>query len=355
MSGAATGPAGTHEPQRIVQPALDLRWLARAADEPVLEPDLTIVDPHHHFSEHWGGYFGPELLADLAGGHRIVATVYVQCGHGYDHALGPALAPVGETAAAIRIAQKVQHLRPQTRLCAGIVGFVDFGLGDAVDAVLEAHVEAGQGRFRGVRRSAAQDPGFRYGMLAPPPPGLYLDAAFQRAVARLARHALSFDALCYHPQLAELAALADAVPQVPIVLNHTGSPLAVGPYQGRRDEVFAQWQRGMAELARRPNVHVKLGGLGTAPCGFGFHALPQPPGSEDLARAWRPSMATCIDLFGSSRCMFESNFPVDKSETSYRALWNAFKRIASGASTQEKNDLFHGTAAAFYRLGATDA
>jgi len=263
------------------------------------------------------------------------------------------MAPVGETATALRIAREVQHLAHGTRLCAGIVGFADLGLGAEVDPILAAHVQAGDGRCRGIRRSAARDPGFRYGVLAPPPAGLYSDARFRSGVARLGKFDLSFDALCYHPQLGELAGLAAAVPDVRIALNHTGMPVGAGPYRGRQDEVFHQWQRGMAELARRDNVHVKLGGLGTAVCGFDFHARPRPPTSTELADAWRPYIETCIELFGARRCMFESNFPVDKSAGSYRVLWNAFKRMTAGASPDERRDLFRETASTFYRLAAS--
>jgi len=350
---AMASPASADGPVRVEQAVPDRDWLARAVDEEVIEPGLAVVDPHHHFSDHWGGYFGADLVADLGSGHAVLATVYVQCGHGYDHALGPDLAPVGETATALRIAGGVQHLAPDTRLCGGIVGFADLGLGREVDAVLAAHVEAGEGRFRGIRRSAARDDGFRYGVLAPPPVGLYADAKFRQGVSRLGRFDLSFDALCYHPQLGEFTGLAAALPGVRMVLNHTGMPLGVGPYRDRRHEVFRQWRESMRELARCDNVHVKLGGLGTAPCGFDFHAWPRPASSAELADAWRPYFETCIELFGAGRCMFESNFPVDKSGTSYRILWNAFKRIADGASEDEKLALFQRTAQACYGLAAS--
>lgn len=340
-------------PVLVEQPAPDHSWLARSICEEVIEPDLALVDPHHHFSDHWGGYFGPDLVADVGSGHAVLATVYVQCGHGYDNALGVDLAPVGETAAALRMAEGVQHLVPGTRLCAGIVGFADLGLGAEVDRVLAAHVQVGEGRFRGIRRSAARDAGFRYGVLAPPPPGLYSDEKFRLGVSRLGKFDLSFDALCYHPQLAELAGLAATVPDVRIVLNHTGVPLGAGPYRGRRDEMFQQWRRSMKELSRCDNVHVKLGGLGMAVCGFDFHAQSRAPTSTELAAAWQPYFETCIELFGVRRCMFESNFPVDKSASSYRILWNAFKRTAMSASPAEKRALFQETAQAVYGLGAS--
>ena len=340
-------------PQELVeQPAPDRGWLAQSIHEDVFEADLALVDPHHHFSDHWGGYFGADLVADLASGHSVLAAVYVQCGFGYDGTLGD-MAPVGETAAALAIAKGAQHLAHGTRLCAGIVGFADLGSGAEVDRILAAHIQAGGGRFRGVRSSAARHSGFRYGVLAPPPFGLYSDEKFRLGVSRLGKFDLSFDALCYHTQLDEAANLAAAVPDVRIALNHTGMPVGVGPYRRRRDEVFHEWQRGMKELARRDNVHVKLGGLGTAVCGFDFHLLPRPPASVDLAIAWRPYFETCIEAFGARRCMFESNFPVDKSVGSYRILWNAFKRVTAQASPDDKRALFQETASTFYRLAAS--
>jgi predicted TIM-barrel fold metal-dependent hydrolase len=146
--------------------------------------------------------------------------------------------------------------------------------------------------------------------------------------------------------------LAQAFPDTPIVLNHVGGPLGAGPYRGQRDEVFAAWRAGMQALAGCPNVHAKLGGLAQAVNAFDFHEQPLPPSSGELANAWRPYLETCIEAFGARRCMFESNFPVDKAMCSYPVLWNAFKRIAAGASDDERNALFHDTAARFYRIAA---
>jgi L-fuconolactonase len=237
------------------------------------------------------------------------------------------------------------------RLCAGIVSYADLRLGARVQPVLEAHIAAGNGRFRGIRHIAAWDadptvlnPG------NPAPRGLLADPSFREGFARLAPLGLSFDAWLYHPQLDGLTALARAFPETTIVLNHVGGPLAIGAYEGRRGEVFAAWSASIRRLAECPNVFVKLGGMGMRINGFGFEAQPAPPSSEALADAWRPYVETCLEAFGAARGMFESNFPVDKGSYSYAAYWNACKRLSRGASAAEKVDLFSGTAARAYRI-----
>lgn len=334
---------------QIPHVARDREWLSRTS-EAALEPGLRIIDPHHHFSEHWGGYFADDLLDDTGAGHQVLQTVYIQCGFGYRESGDERLRPVGETERVVAIAEEAAAKRAAPRIAAGIVGYADLRLGDAVAEVLAAHVEAGKGRFRGIRNSGAYDAAFRHGVLPRPPAGLYSDPNFRRGYARLADHGLSFDAWVYHPQIPEVAALAEAAPQVTLVLDHVGGVLGVGPYAGRRPEVMASWLASMRDLSRLPNVYVKLGGLGTSVFGFRFHEADRPPTSEELAAAWRPCIESCIEMFGAARCMFESNFPVDRAACGYAVLWNAFKRIASGASPQEKSQLFHDTAASVYRL-----
>ncbi len=332
----------------VTHPHVAPEWLA-LRQEDILEPDQPIIDPHHHLWERSGGYFARELMEDLGAGHRVEATVHVQCHHGYRGAGPDALRPVGETQFAVRMANEALASGCRTQVCAGIVGFADLQLGAAVDEVLMAHIEAGQGRFRGVRRLSATDTAVRTHL---PPLALHLlaDAAFRQGFARLQPLGLSFDAWLFHPQIDELASLASAFPDTAIVLDHLGTPLGVGSYRAARAEVFAAWRSAMAELARRPNVSIKLGGLAMALVGFDFHEQPLPPASEQLAQQWRPYIENCIELFGVDRCMFESNFPVDKGMCSYAVLWNAFKRITRGASQREKDALFHDTAARFYRL-----
>jgi predicted TIM-barrel fold metal-dependent hydrolase len=238
------------------------------------------------------------------------------------------------------------------RACAGIVGHGELTLGARVRPVLEAMIAAGNGRFRGIRFISASDPDQReWGAIATRPQGWLLDPTVREGFAQLAPMGLSFDAFMYHPQLGDLLDLARAFPDTPICLNHVGGPIGLGRYAGRRDEVFADWRARIRDLASCANVHVKLGGMGMKVFGFDFHEHALPPSSEVLAAAWRPYVETCIEAFGAQRAMFESNFPVDKGSYGYGVFWNTCKRLAQGASASEKADLFHGTAARFYRLG----
>ena len=333
-------------------------WLARRPPEDILEPELPIVDPHHHLWDHKRHrYLLDELRADTGSGHRIVATVFVDCMAFY-RADGPvALRPVGETEFANGVAAMcASGVYGELRACAGIVGFADLTLGAAVAEVLAAHVAAGgggrqTGRFKGIRHAGGWDASpMIHNSHTKPIRGLYADATFRQGFAQLAPLGLSFEAWQYHPQLPEVIALARAFPDTAIILNHVGGPLGVGPYAGRNDEVFADWRRHIAELAACPNVTVKLGGLGMRIGPIQHFKLPDPPTSTEVADAWRPWIAACIESFGAERCMFESNFPVDKASASYAVLWNAFKRLAAGTSATEKTALFSGTASRVYRL-----
>lgn len=327
-------------------------WLAQWHEE-ILEPDLPIVDPHHHLWDRPGWrYLLDELLADVSSGHNIVATVFLQC-RSMHRADGPEhMRPVGETEFVNGVAaMSASGIYGPARLCAGIVGYADLRLGARVQEVLEAHIAAGGGRFRGIRHIAAWDadstvlnPG------NPAPRGLLADPSFREGFARLAPLGLSFDAWLYHPQIDELTDLAKASPSTTIVLNHVGGPLALGAYAGRRDEVFRDWSAAIRRLGEWPNVLVKLGGMGMRINGFGFETQSAPPSSETLADAWRPYVETCLGAFGAGRCMFESNVPVDKGSYGYAAYWNACKRLAGGASAGEKADLFSGAAARAYRI-----
>lgn len=341
--------------------------------EPILEPDLPIIDPHHHLWD-WSGrapllptkethpfeailkqsprYLLDELLADTGSGHNVVGTVYVQCGAFY-RADGPeAMRPVGETEFVNGVAaMAASGTYGPTRACAGIVGHVDLGLGDGVADVLDAHIAAGGGRFRGIRHMMAQDDDNAVlGPLAHAAPHLCAAPQVHAALRHFARRNLSLDIWVVEPQLPEVVGLADAFPDVAMVIDHVGTPVGLGRYSGKRDERFATWKASMAALAERPNVHMKLGGLGMPFPGFDNMGPGVRPSSEALAEAWRPYIETCIDLFGADRCMFESNFPVDRWGADYPTLWNAFKRITSGASADEKANLYAGTAARFYRL-----
>jgi predicted TIM-barrel fold metal-dependent hydrolase len=344
MSGATAARGDYSHP--VVRPA----WLDTVR-EVVIEPELPIVDPHHHL---WhdrpaGRYLLEELLADLTSGHNVVATVFMQCGW-MRRQDGPAeFRPVHETEVVNAVAAlSASGAYGKPRACAGIISYADLRSAQ-LDAVLDAHAMASP-NFRGIRHSAAYDDAILPTSSVPAPPGLLQDAAFRRGVQRLGQRGLTYDCWLYHPQLKNLLAVARAALGTPIMINHVGGPLGCGPYRGRRDEVFATWQAGMKDLATCPNVHVKLGGLAMPVNGFDYHKNVAPPTSAEMAADWKPWIATCIELFGAGRCAFESNFPVDKGMCSYPVLWNAFKRLAAGASDGEKAALFHDTAAKFYRL-----
>jgi predicted TIM-barrel fold metal-dependent hydrolase len=330
-------------------------WLARRT-ETILEPALPIVDPHHHLWERPGWrYMLDDLLADTNSGHNIVATVFVQC-RSMHRAGGPEeFRPVGETEFVNGVAaMSASGGYGAAKICDGIVGHVDLRLGGRAGEVLEAHIRAGGGRFRGIRHITAYDadptlmnPAYS------PPPGLMGDKTFREGFACLAPLNLTFDAWLYHPQIGDVTALARAFPGTGICLNHIGGPLAIGNYAGKRDEVSATWSKSIRELAACPNVVVKVGGMAMRINGWDFHEKSDPPSSETLAAAWKPYVETCIEAFGANRCMFESNFPVDKGSYGYAPFWNACKLLAKDASAAEKTDLFSGTAARFYRLDLT--
>jgi L-fuconolactonase len=347
----------TDQPARpTIHYPVDERWLATYVEE-AIDPRRPIVDPHHHLWDRQQRYLLDELLKDLNTGHNILATVYLQCGSMYRADGDPAYASVGETEFVNGVAaMSASGSYGTPRACAGIVGHADLQrLGAGIEPVLEAHVRAGGGRFRGIRNSSVWDADSSIVTTPTPPPrGLLGDARFREGFARLATFGLSFDAWLYHPQIGELAALARAFPDTTIVLDHVGAPLGIGVYEGRRAEVFETWRDAIRDIARCPNVNVKLGGLGMKVMGFGFEKQPRPPSSEELAREWRPYLETCIESFGVDRAMFESNFPVDKQSCGYAVLWNAFKRFAAGYSEADKHALFVGTACRVYRLEARE-
>ncbi|WP_226382234.1 amidohydrolase family protein [Falsiroseomonas ponticola] len=328
-------------------------WLALGEGEEILDPARPIVDPHHHlWDRHDETYLLPDLLRDTGSGHDIRATVFIQCASMYRPDGPEALKPLGETEFVNGIAAAAASgTYGRTLACAGIVGFADLLLGDAVAPVLEAHVAIAGARFRGVRNRTAwhPDPGVRSNLITPPP-GPLAEPAFAAGARRLAALGLTLDVWAYHTQLGDVLALAKAVPEVTVVVNHIGGALGVGPFAGRRAEVFAPWREAMRALAALPNLRVKIGGLAMEVTGYDFHHHPLPPASRHLAEAWKPWVETVIELFGARRCMFESNFPVDKGMAGYVAVWNAFKRLAAGAGEAEKDALFAGTAIRTYQL-----
>lgn len=330
-------------------------WLAQV-QETTLEPGLPICDPHHHLWDKREGrvqrrYLIDEIVADVSSGHNIVSTVFIEHLSMF-RADGPdEMKYVGEVEFANGIAaMAASGLYGKTKVSAGIVGFADLTTGSRVKAVLEAEMAAAPDRFRGIRCTGAWDPDPRIARAEKP--GLYLDRAFREGFAQIAPLGLTFDMTSRFPQLLECADLARAFPGTSIILNHVGGIAGIGAYAGRQQEIFQTWRTGMTELATCPNITVKLGGLAMGYCGFGFHERPKPPTSQQLAEVTRPYYETVIELFGADRCMFESNFPVDKVGCSYNVLWNSFKRITQNASASDKAKLYHDTAARVYRLGA---
>jgi L-fuconolactonase len=347
----------THPPLAFAPPDIPVRaeWLARMR-EPILEPGLPIVDAHHHLWDRPGHrYLFEDLLADTRSGHDIRATVYVQCRSMYRASGAASLRAVGETEFANGVAaQSASGCYGPLRACAAIVGFADLMQGDAVAPVLQAHLRAAPERLRGIRCMTASHAS---AAIAPNsgkvPEGLLMQPAFRRGYAQLAPLGLSYDAWAFHTQLPDVLDLARRFPQTSLIVNHAGGPLGIGPYRNAREEVYAQWKRSLQALSACPNVTIKLGGLAMHFSGLRFHECEQPPGSHALAQAWRPYVETCVELFGPARCMFESNFCVDKGMTTYAVLWNAFKRLTQGCSPQDKFLLFSGTATRVYRLEKT--
>jgi L-fuconolactonase len=340
---------GKTEAEKILF-AVDETWLDKRR-EAILEPDLPFIDPHHHLWDRGSRYLLDEVLKDIGSGHNVRATVYSQCDSMYRADGDPLMAPLGETEFVHGVAaMSASGIYGPMRVCAGIVGFADLTQGDRIAPLLEAHVRASS-RFRGVRHCSVWDADKT--IKSTPmdfPKGLLLDAKFREGFARLGEHGLSFDSWIYHPQIPELADLASAFPETPVILDHIGAPLGIGVYAGKDDEVFQTWRESLRQFARRPNAYVKLGGMGMHLFGFDFEHREIPASSEELANAWRPFVEICIEAFGVDRCMFESNFPVDKRSCSYAVLWNAHKRLATGCSPSEKSALFFDTAKQVYRL-----
>jgi L-fuconolactonase len=326
-------------------------WLA-LHQEDILEPDLPIIDAHHHIWEEPGNpYLLDDFAGDLTSGHAIEATVFVQAHYGYLDTGPASLRPVGETEKIMAVIGDATARGISTNVCAAIIGHADLMLGSDVAAVLDAHIAVAGDRFKGVRHSVSRDSHFPDGIvLRASPEKMLAHPVYREGLATVAHYGLSYDAMLYHQQIPELTAMARALPELPIILDHYGCMIGVGHYAGREAETFREWRTSMAELARCPNVSVKLGGMGMIICGAAWNEHPAPSSSSQLAAAWAPLVESCIELFGVDRCMFESNFPVDKGMYSYATLWNAFKRIASRASVNEKAALFRGTAAQIYRI-----
>ena len=340
--------------------------------EEILEPDLPILDPHHHlwdlrplmgmFPEPLhpfietlipnAYYTFDQLHAHLTSGHNVIGTVFMECGAFYRADADDAMKVVGEVEFVNGVAaQGASGLYGDIRPCAAIIGHADLQLGDGAAPVLEALQAAAPDRFKGIRHSAAWDSDPE--VLGPPfhaTEGLYLDAKFREGYKHLGKMGLTFDAWLLEPQLRDVIDLARSFPDQPICLDHCGTPLNIASYHGKLHERFDNWRHQIRELASCENVVVKLGGLAMAFCGLPDKGPAAGTSSEDLAAMWRPYVETCIEAFGPQRAMFESNYPVDYWSADYSVLWNAFKRLTQGASANEKRALYAGNAARFYDI-----
>ena len=327
------------------------KWL-ETVEEETLEPNLRICDPHHHLWQHPDSiYLTEDLLKDTNTGHNVISTVFVECMSEYQKDSTKALAPVGETEFVEKLATENTKSDTQTDIAKAIVGFADLLLGDSVEQVLDAHLESSPSRFKGIRHASGWDQSDQIrNSHTDPIRFLYLDKTFQKGFAKLLDYGLTFDAWLYHPQLEDLIQLAKSFPNQIIILDHVGGPLGIGPYRTQRQSVLKSWQKSMNQLAECENIVVKLGGLSMATAGFEWHKKDEPPNSIELAEATAPYFDYCMEKFGTKRCMFESNFPVDKVSCSYNVLWNSFKRITLSFSEEEKRDLFHDVAARTYGL-----
>lgn len=330
-------------------------WLAQV-DETAVEPDLAIIDPHHHLWDVTAAYYrAPQLAADISAGHRVLATVFVECKAHFDANAPPDFASVGETRFAATQAREAAGLTGNMGVVKGIIAYGD-PLVEHPVKVLEAHLDAAQGRLRGVRVRAAwhADPAF-----AAPPDGpteqTISSPALDRYCSVLEDMDLTLDLWVYHTQLDEAAALVGRHPRLSVVLNHCGGPLGIGPFEGRQAMVREAWAASLARVAAHHNVAVKIGGLAMPRTGMSFASDDKPGGSMDMVARWSPYMRTCVELFGAERSMFESNFPVDKGSCNYVALWNAFKLMSAGYPASQRRLLLAGTANAVYRLNALDA
>jgi L-fuconolactonase len=325
-------------------------WLARH-QEAIIDGALPVVDAHHHIWDPPGArYLLDELLSDVKSGHKVDATVFMEC-HSMYRTSGPEdMQVVGETEYMANLAERSEKDKStSTRVCAAIVGTVDLELGDRVEPVLEAHLAAGRGRFRGIRARVASDPDRSINPHGTPPGVLVADQT-RRAIAAVGRQGLSLDVWVLQTQLGDALDVCKRFPDLPIIVNHVGGPLGMGPYRGRREELFKDWARNIQALGKMPNASMKLGGMAMRYLGLDFHLQPEPPSSDTLVAAWQPYFDTCVKAFGPDRCMFESNFPVDKAMCGYPVLWNAFKKLCRAYSASERSAMLADTAKRVYRI-----
>ena len=332
-------------------------WLAQITEE-IIDPEQRIIDPHHHLwpgvssdsSENSNQYLLEDLWADTGSGHNVTNTVFIDCSQCYWNSTDQALNPVGETEFVKKIADE-SKADPKQATISGIVGHVDMLLGFEAERVLEKHLEIGQELFKGIRHAGGWDPlpdvrNSHHDACE----GLYLQPNFLDGLQTLAKLGYVFEAWQYHHQIPQITELAKQFPDLIIILNHFSGPLGIGPYENKHADIFPQWQKDLKELSLHENVFAKLGGLAMPVNGFGFHIQDKPPTSDEFILKQKAYYETALEYFTPKRCMFESNFPVDKTSISYPVLWNAFKKLATSYSASEKDQLFYKTASTVYRI-----
>ena len=337
------------------EPGTD-EWLNQVQED-IIDPERPIIDPHHHL---WlkrfnRDYVLPQLWADTNSGHNIVKTIFMECRAFYLREGPEHLRPLGETEFIAQLARESRESsKPQARI-AGIVAHADLTLAgtntDQLLELLQRHRDSSQGLLRGIRHSAARDPHPKDLLIvSAAPPYIHGKESFRSGLRILAAQGLTYDSWHYHHQNQDFLELAQAVPECTMILDHFGTPLGVGVYRHCRDEIFQQWQQDMIELAKCPNVSAKLGGLAMPDNGFGWDRAARPPTSDELIRQQQHYYLHMLHCFGPQRCMFESNFPVDRLSVNYHVLWNAFKKMTQDLSEADKHALFYGTAEKVYSL-----
>jgi len=327
------------------------RWYASVSED-IIDPQRPIIDPHHHLwsvESMWGKYEINDLWSDTESGHNVQKTVFIDCHSNYRQDGPKHLRPIGETEYVATVAAESAKADGKATI-AGIVSHANMTLGEAVEEVLQAHAQAGNGLFRGIRHSGPHDTTGTLSNPGRPGPCPYGRDDFRLGVRTLGRMGYIYEAWHFHMQNQKFADMARAVPETTMILDHFGTPLGVGAYAGKQEEIFRQWCKDIATIAKRPNTIAKLGGLAMPDNGFGWHKNERPATSDEFVAAQQRYYQHAIECFGPERCMFESNFPPDKLSISYHVLWNAFKKIAADFSDDEQHAMFYGTAARVYSL-----
>tara|TARA_B100000575_G_scaffold63414_1_gene48476 strand:- start:395 stop:1435 length:1041 start_codon:yes stop_codon:yes gene_type:complete len=340
---------------------VDLDWLKKIRED-VIDPEQRIIDPHHHLWPKTNegsanvkrlrlyNYMLEDFWQDTSSGHNVTDSVYIECSEFFWNSEKEHLNPVGETEHIKGLAQLSQKNSTKTSI-SGIIGHANLLLGKDVNEVLERHIDIGGNLFKGIRHAGSWDPSDKINNSHHNPPrDMYLMKEFGEGVKALRNKSLVFEAWQYHHQLTQVVHLARNNPDLVIVLDHFSGPLGVGSYATKKEEVYDNWKKDLKELSRCDNVIAKLGGLAMPVNGLGFETNPNPPTSNEFMSIQRQFYLTTIDFFGTERCMFESNFPVDKYSVSYHVLWNAFKNLVKDFSQTEKDHLFFKTASNVYNI-----